>query len=165
MSKKAVIVMTLVSFLALGVVTLEAYARHDDGKTKAHKMSFEDKFSMKIHSIFKNKDELGISDNQLEKLKDLKINTKKDLIKKDAEIDILALDIKSEMYGDSIDTVAVNKLIDKKYEIKKEKAKSLVGACAALRNILTKDQKKKMKDLQKKCDKEKVKRSMMGGDR
>ena len=107
----------------------------------------------KAHFLFKNKEELELTDKQVEEIKDLKISTKKDLIRKKAEIEILALDIKAQMYGDAIDTKAINELIDKKYELKKAKTKSLVEAYAALKKVLTKDQKKKIKELYKKCEK------------
>ena len=63
------------------------------------------------------------------------------------------MDIKGNMQGDRIDIKATNKLIDRKYDLKKEKAKSLVSACAGLKSILTKEQTGKMKDLWKKCKK------------
>ena len=89
--------------------------------------------------MLSNKEELGLSDEQVNKVKELKMNTKKDIIRKDAEIEILALEIKSEMWKDPADTVAVNKLVDKKYDLKKETTKALVAGCAALKDVLTKD--------------------------
>ena len=58
------------------------------------------------------------------------------------------------MWQNAIDTEAIDALIDKKYEIKKEKAKSMVGAYAELKGILTAEQKDKLKELYKKCKKE-----------
>ncbi len=112
----------------------------------------EAKFCDKAHFLMKNQEEIGLSDDQIAKIKDIKLNNKKDLIRRDAEIEILALDIKSALYAETIDTKAVNALIDKKYDLKKEKTKALVGAYAALKEILTKEQKEKMKDLWKKCE-------------
>ena len=99
--------------------------------------------------LLKNKEELGLSDKQVGKIKDLKVNTKKNLIRKNAEIEILAIDIKAGLWKDTVDSAMLGKLIDKKYEIKKEKAKSTVNAYAALKNILTKGQKEKLKGLYK----------------
>ena len=82
-------------------------------------------------------------------IKDLDIRTKKDIIRKEAEIEIICLDIKAGMSEDPIDTNAVNKLIDKKYELKKEMAKSFVDGCATLKNTMTKEQKAKMKEIKK----------------
>ena len=94
-----------------------------------------------------------LTDEQIKKVKALKLDTKKDLIMTNAEIDVLALEIKAEMWMDSIDLDSIDKLIDKKYDLKKGKTKSLVASYAALKNILTKGQKTKMKEIYKKCSK------------
>lgn len=135
----------LLVLVCLSLLVPSVYAEH--GKMKSGHGDFSQKFYKKAMMIIKNQEELGLSDEQVEKIKDLKISTKKDLIRKKAEIDILALDIKASMWEDTIDLDAVNALIDKKYEIKKEKAKALVAACAVLKSTLTADQKKKMKSL------------------
>ena len=157
MKAKYVGVTLLVIFLVFGSVASGVYAFDHGKKGKSH-FSLEDKFSKKAKLIFSNQDELGLSDAQVKKVKELKLETKKNLIKTKAEIDIIALDIKAEMWTDSIDMDSVNKLIDKKYDLKKGKTKSLVAAYAALKDILTKEQKEKMKELYKKC---KTKSSMM----
>ena len=89
----------------------------------------------------------NISDEQVKKIKGLKVSTKKDLIRKKADIDIVALDIKSALWEDEVDLATVNALIDRKYDLKKEKAKSLVAAYAALKGILTEEQRDKLKTL------------------
>jgi len=146
MRTRIVVVVLLVSVLALVSMPASLYAYHGKGG-----MNMEDKFSRKAKMILSNQDELGLSDDQVEKIKALKMKTKKGLIRTDAEIDIAALEIKAEMWADSADTESINKLIDKKYDLKKQKAKSLVAACAAIRNILTKEQQDKMKAIMKKC--------------
>jgi len=122
---------------------------HGKGKG-CHRKGLEGKFSHKAHFLLKNKEELGLSDEQIGKIKDLKINAKKDSIRKNAEIEILAIDIKTGLWKDTVDSEALGKLIDQKYEIKKEKAKSAVNAYAALKNVLTEAQKDKLKGLCKK---------------
>ena len=148
MNKKTVIVSILALVLMLNVAGSGA---------KAFGGGFEEKFFCKAGMMLKNQEELGLSDEQAGKIKDLKIKTKKDLIRKNAEIEIIVLDLKSAMCGDQIDTGAMDKLIDKKYDFKKEKAKSLMGAYAEVKEILTSEQKNKLKDLYKKCDKKKMK--------
>ncbi len=158
MKRKLMLIALLVSVLTLSVMPLEVYAL-DHGKTKGqkgHQWDLEKKFSFKAHLILAKKEELGLSDAQVAKIKELKMKTTKDLIRKDAEIKILALDIKAAMWEDPINTSAVNKLIDKKYDLKKEKTKSSIGAYTALKGILTKGQKEKMKGFLKKCKKQKM---------
>ena len=111
---------------------------------------------MKAATICKNKSELGLTDEQVEQIKALKIAAKKNLISTQAEIDIVKIDLQAEMWKDTIDTEAVNKLIDKKYELQKETAKSTVGAYAKIKNILTADQQKQLKTLYKECKKGKT---------
>ena len=163
MKGRLVVIMLLVSVLLVGGAPIRAHA-FDLCETKDRHFDLEDKFFKKAGMILSNKEELGLSDEQVNKVKELKMNTKKDLIRKDAEIEILALEIKSEMWKDPADTVAVNKLVDKKYDLKKETTKALVAGCAALKDVLTKDQKAKLKELWKKCKEEKPKCPMMKGN-
>jgi len=109
--------------------------------------SLDDKFMAKVSFINMNKDELGVSDEQARKVKDLKLELKKTLIKKQAEIDLLALEIKSGLWEDTVDTAALSELIARKYELKKEKAIAVVEAYANLKKTLTKEQMDKMKKM------------------
>lgn len=155
---RLVVVMAVV--VAFGLMGSAAFAEHGwkgGCQCEKEKGDLESQFSDKAHFLMKNEEELGLSEDQIKKIHDLKMNTKKDMIRRDAEIDILALDIKSALHDDTIDTQAVNALVDKKYDLKKEKTKALVAAYAALKDVLTKEQKDKMKDLWKKCEKEKGK--------
>lgn len=170
MRRKLVITAFLVVLLSFSMTMFESYA-FEHGKAKEGQWSFEDKFSHKVKMILSNKEELGLSEEQLKKIKELKMATAKDLIRIKAEIDIAALDIEAAMWGEAADTGALNKLIDKKYDLKKEKDKSLAAACAALKGILTEEQKEKMKGLWKECkkkkhsmEKDKMKCRMMGGE-
>lgn len=121
------------------------------GKSEGHHKGFGEKLSLKAHLILKNEEELGLSDEQVGKVKALTLKNKKDLIMQEAEIEVLSLDIKSKTWGDEIDTSAINKLIDQKYELKKAKAKSSVEAYAELKKVLTDEQKAKLKALWKGC--------------
>lgn len=156
MKGKTIIVASLILVLIASYLLPVAYA-YDSKKTKGYHCGLKDKLFRKAHFILKNQEELGLSDEQVKKIKNLKLEAKKDLIKKKAEIDVIAVDIKAKMWEDAVDTEAVNKLIDQKYELKKAKTKSLMEAYAALKSILTEEQKKKLKDLWKKCKKKKEK--------
>ncbi|MDP8213050.1 MAG: Spy/CpxP family protein refolding chaperone [Candidatus Zapsychrus exili] len=114
------------------------------------KKSMENMFEKKIKIIFKAKEELGITDDQMEQIKAIKMDVKKEIIMKQADIDVAALDIKAEMYKDKVDLKSVNKIIDKKYDAKKSKAKATVAACVKLKGILTEEQKSKLKEMKKK---------------
>ncbi|MBN1493746.1 MAG: Spy/CpxP family protein refolding chaperone [Candidatus Omnitrophica bacterium] len=107
------------------------------------------KVMMKAHCLVMHQEELKLSDDQVAKIKDLKYNTKKALISKKAEIELVMVDIKRATWQDEIDVAAVNALIDKKYALKNEKAKMLVAAQAQLQSILTAEQKQELKQLKK----------------
>lgn len=145
MRKRFIVVVCLVCF---GLLTSQVYA--EQGKMKGGSGDMEGQFCQKAMLIVKNQEELGLSDEEVNKIKDLKVAMKKDMIRKKAEIDVLALDIKAGLWGDEIDVTALNSLIDKKYELKKEKAKSLIAAYASLKNMLTEEQRKTLKGLCKK---------------
>ena len=68
---------------------------------------------------------------------------------KDAEIKILSLDIKRDLKQDKINLKSINKLIDQKYELKKNKMKAFLGAYAKIKNILSKEQKKLLLEVYK----------------
>lgn len=142
MCKRFIVLMLLVCF---ALSTTYVYAEH--GMKKDPKGDLESKFYHKMMTVIKNQEELGLSDEQVKKLKDLKLTTKKEEIRKKAEIDMLAIDIKAGMWEDAIDINVVNALIDKKYELKKEKAKALVAAYVALKSVLTEEQQEKLKGL------------------
>ena len=139
--------------LTLGLAAGAAFACDNGGcKLGDQKSGLESKFYCKAQFLMKNQDELGLSDDQITKIKDLKMKTKKDLIMRNAEIDVLALEIKSALYAEKVDINAVNSLVDKKYDLKKKTTKDLISACVAVKDILTKEQKDKLKALWKKCD-------------
>lgn len=120
---------------------------------KCHKMwskkGHEEMFFHKVRLALAKAAELGLSDDQVSKIKDIEYTFKKSLIKKDADIKSLCLDIKEAVGKDTVDINSVNSLIDKKYAIKADKAKEAVQACANLKKILTKDQSDKLKEMRR----------------
>jgi len=104
-------------------------------------------FAHKAVFIKKHAAELGLTDEQLAKVETLEYNFEKASIKTDAEIKALALDIKEAVKKDTIDTAAVNALIDQKFVLKAQNAKSDIASYAELKAILTPDQQKKIKEI------------------
>lgn len=145
---------SLVVLCVLTVFVSAGYADHGVGYHKKgeyggyHRKGLSGKAMKKMHMVLRNKKELEITDEQEQAIRKLKYDTKKKVITMKAEADVIAVDIKSMMYDDDpMDTEAINALIDKKYEIKKNKAKILIGAYAELKKILTAEQKDKLRDL------------------
>ncbi|MBN1594665.1 hypothetical protein JW933_01935 [candidate division FCPU426 bacterium] len=112
-------------------------------------MNMEEKFFHKTQLILSNSQVLGLSDKQAQDIKDLKIAVEKSLITRQADIDVVATDIKSKLQEDAIDVAGVNQLVDKKYDLKKAKTRYVVESLAKLKGSLSSSQLKKMKDLYK----------------
>jgi hypothetical protein len=140
-------VISLVAFFVIAVPVLAYSDTHCDCKKMKHKAKMEEKVFKKLHVIMKNKDELKLSENQITEIRKLKVDAKKDLIRKKAEIDLISVDIKSKLWDETIDVSRINKLVDQKYDLKKEKTKSLIAAYAELKKILSKEQKEMLKGL------------------
>ena len=157
--KKKIGAMVLLLVLAVSFCIPVGYADPDRksgecGKKYSHskkKMDLDEKFYYKAHLILKNAEELGLSEKRISDIKKLKVSVKKDLISRQAQIDLLAVDIKVEMWEDPMNLNAINSLIEQKYEIKKEKAKALIAAYAKLKGILSEEQKEALKGLYKKA--------------
>ncbi len=111
------------------------------------KMDFEEMFYHKTGFFLMHSEDLGLTDDQKEKIQTLKMKVKKSMIMKEAEIDVAAIDIMDMLKADQTDMSAVNKLIDKKYGVKTQKAKELAVAYVEAKGILSKDQMKKAKDI------------------
>lgn len=114
------------------------------GKGSGQGCGFEKNLFSKLHLALVHQEKLGLTEEQVAKIKQLKMSTKKDLIKREAEIDLVTVDIKTKLCEDNICQKSIGKLIDKKYDLKKEKAKALVGVFEEMKNILSDEQKKQL---------------------
>ena len=150
--------MKISKFLFLGVIftcfALSAQAGQK-GSSCGSKKCLEEKLYHKAHTFLIYEEELGLTEEKVKKIKELKHETKKELIRSKADIEIIAVDIWAELYNNPIDVDAVNKLIDQKYEIKKAKTKALIQALATLKATLSEEQYATMKKIWKDSKKNK----------
>jgi len=162
---KHIIVVCIIACCALAVASSPLFAEEGMGKCNfmpgrggmcEKKADHEGMFLHKASFILKNAAELGLSDDQVEKIKAAEYSLKKSVIKEDADIESLALDIKEALRKDVVDLNAVNSLVDQKYAIKAQKTKEDIAAYANLKALLTKDQHKKMKEIWGSKGKEKM---------
>ena len=123
-----------------------AYAG-DDHKCGKCRHAFDTKVLKKLHLAIENRDELEASDSQIRKIRELRVALKKDLIQRKAEIDLIGVDIKAKFCAGDINRKEINQLIDRKYELKKAKAKALVETLIELEDILKEEQQEKLKDI------------------
>jgi len=145
-NKKILIFGVLALMVFFGSIVSKAYACNYK-KGDSYKWSLKDKFFKKVHIILGSKVDLQLSDEQAAKVKDLKLKTKKDLVMKEAEIEVVEIDITAALHTDVIDLKSVNSLNKKKYKLKNKKADFLVESFAALKSILSDDQKQKLKSI------------------
>jgi hypothetical protein len=162
MNKKRTVLFALLVFSLAIYVPLMVYAqgcKKEYPKKGSHGCGFEKKIICKLRLAMAHQDLLGLSEDQMAKIQSLKTSAKKDIIKQDAEIDLITVDIKSKLHEDKIDKKGIEKLIDQKFDLKKAKAKMLIGVCAELNNILSGEQKKKLNGMichKKRCPKKNV---------
>ena len=110
-----------------------------------NKCCFAEKFFHFTHSILENHEELGLTDENVKKVRDLKIGTKKSLIRNKAEVELLMVDIISSLYAAKPEISEINKLIDKKFDIKKAGMKKLIASFVGIKKLLSKEQMKQVK--------------------
>jgi len=118
------------------------------------KSHISDSVFYKAGMLMAAKDEIGLTDTQVDKLKTIKLDFKKSLVRLEADIEVLGLDVKKGLYENPIDVAAVNALIDQKYAIKKAKAKASVQALADVKSVVTDEQWTKLKELKRDKSKE-----------
>ena len=148
MNKKIAVFTFLAVFMMTSIMPCLAQAGDYKGKGGHHK-DLEQKINYKAKFMLRNEDELGLSDKQIDEIKAMKYATKREIIKQNAAIDIAKINAKEKLYTDKINVAEMDSLIDKKYDLKKEKAKYLVKQYAALKGMLTDEQMEKMKTIWK----------------
>ena len=147
MNKKIVAVLTITAIVVSFGFIGSSYAFSSRDKGGHHEMKLSDKFFHKAHFLLMNEKELGLSEDQVQAIKDLKHETKKYYIMQAAKIDVIKVDIKSELYTYPIDVEAIDPLVDQKYDLKKAKAKYIIKAFADLKAVLSQEQYDKMKEI------------------
>jgi Spy/CpxP family protein refolding chaperone len=111
------------------------------------KKGLDDKLAGKMHMAVVNAGELGLTDEQVDQIIDLKVKMKKDVIQYNAKIDTVKIDIKYELWKDQIDRAKIDEQINVKYDMKKDKAKSLVAYLVEFKGILSDEQNEQLKSM------------------
>ncbi|MFC1851258.1 Spy/CpxP family protein refolding chaperone [candidate division CSSED10-310 bacterium] len=146
--------------LGVGVILLmhsASFAQEKPFQGREHKSGME-YLLLKHHAS-----ELGISDQQLESIKQLSLNAEKEMIRIKADKKIIELDFHAEMDTDKPDKKKISGLLDKindlEGKIKKEKVLMLID----IKAVLTPEQMTKIKELraQRQMRKERHQRDSM----
>ncbi len=144
MKKRTLLISVIAVMFLFASMSHASAGEHGSGGKKGYSKGLDDKVSYMAGTILKNQDELGLTDKEVTAIKNLKIEAKKKIIMANAEIDTIAVDIKGMMWEGTFDHEAENMLVERKYELKKEKAKYIVTSIAKLKGMLTEDQRDKL---------------------
>ncbi|MDD5634733.1 MAG: Spy/CpxP family protein refolding chaperone [Candidatus Omnitrophica bacterium] len=163
MKKLKIVMMIVLAMFLFGFVS-SAFAFHGEGEGRApkpgscpHMMQGGD-YSRgsycKIGILLSKAEELNLTESQIKAMMELKNRVDKQMINYDAQIGVVMIDLRAMMCQDDLNKAEIDKLIDKKYEIKKEKAKYITSTMVEVNSLLTPDQKKAYKSMMKnKCKK------------
>lgn len=150
---KKVFASILVAFAIISLNLGPVYACDKGGSSKCSKCELEaqqckvTKLKKEMSLYWAYQDELKLSDDQLQKIADVKHAAMKQMIRESAEVKVLKVDIKTELWAPQIDADKLTPLIDAKYAAKAKLAKSMVKALADAQAVLTSDQRDKMKEI------------------
>lgn len=106
-----------------------------------------DKIMKQAHFLLDNKDEIGLSEEQIDTVKGLKLEAKKSMIRGGADMQIMMLDIKSKLGDDVLDVEGINAMIDGGMAQMSQSVKASVEFYAKLKAVLTPEQIEKSKAL------------------
>ena len=110
-------------------------------------------FMKKAHFFLENAEEIGLSEEQVATIKDLKKQVKKLEIQQLAGMQISMMDMEEKLHANPVDIEGLNAMIDKGMVEMAAGAKETVAAYAKLKGVLTPDQMSKAKAIWKKSDK------------
>lgn len=141
MKKLAILVISLL--ILASPVTFANHGHHEGSGG----YSLEDKYFGKVDFLFKNKTELGLTEDQMEQIKTIKFDVKRAMIKAEADKDLAMLDIYQELHKDEPDVAKIDSSIDQKSAVKATLAKNVVRSLLNTKAILTAEQQAKAKEL------------------
>ena len=107
------------------------------------------KFFKKASFLLGNQTELGLSDEQGDTIKALKMDVKKTYIQQMADMQVWMLEIEAKMSTDKINVDELNDLIDKGSASMTASVKKVVAAYAKLKAVLNNEQVAKAKTIWK----------------
>jgi hypothetical protein len=149
MRTKALIFIVSVGLIFAGCAESSAKAdkkgMYEQGKDK--KSYMENKFYKKMYFILANEDEIGLSEEQKDKIYDLKYNLRKNMITKEADIEVVAIEIKQELKKDEANMSKIDTLLNQKYDMKKQKTRDSIKAYLDLKKIINDGQMEELKQI------------------
>jgi len=100
-----------------------------------------------LHLYFKNREALGLTDDQLEKLHSIKVNFKKSYIMDEAKLKVAKLELEELLDADSASMKGIEKKVNDIAALKEKLLLAKVKTRVEAKKVLTEEQRKKAKDL------------------
>ncbi|MDD4202323.1 MAG: hypothetical protein PHQ52_02540 [Candidatus Omnitrophica bacterium] len=161
MKKKIVIILAIV--FVLTITASNVFSMEQGwGKGYNSKMDLKAKLFYKMQVALMNEEELGLTKEQSDKIKDIKLATQKKLIMDDARIDVIAIDIEDNLWKKEIDLANIQKLVDEKYDIKKDKTMTTITAYSEFKEVFSDEQYEQLKEKCKEMKMQMCPSGMMG---
>ena len=148
MKKTAIILGFLLAF----AVSTAAFAHHEGGQAcpmgagNEHGMREQspcpvtNMLLMQAHEAVEHSKDLGLTADQIQAIRDIKIEAKKNNIRMKAEMEIMEIDMKVMMKADKFDAEAFKAMMDKGMPQMMENGKKVVDWYAKFRSILKPEQ-------------------------
>lgn len=137
----------IASFLAAPVWAEGKCRKCMAGQQKEYDCPVVGKFMEKAHFIMKNKEELTLSDEQVAKIKELKLAVKKIHVRQTADMQIMFLDLDAKMSEPKVDVDGIGTMIDQGSAGMAASTKQVVQAYADLKAVLSDEQMEKLKTI------------------
>lgn len=156
---KKLTLMTLILFLAAAVPAMaegqcprgmDCPKSHDCGGDKESPCPIVAKLMKKAKFFLANAEAIGLTDEQIQQIKAIKVDAEKDEILGGAQMQVAFLELESKMSADPVDLEAINKTVDELSAGMSKGAKKSAQRYVDLKSILTVEQKKKAKEIWKK---------------
>ena len=107
------------------------------------------KFMKKSSFLLANKDEIGLSEEQVRTVKELKLAVDKIVVAQGANMQLFALDADAKLSQDTVDVEGLNAMVDEGMKGMAADVKQIIDAYAKLKAVLTPDQMAKAKGIWK----------------
>lgn len=109
--------------------------------------SLEERYFGEVYFILQHKRELGLTDEQIQAIKDRKFDVKRQGIQSEAQMQLIMLDLERELHKEAPAMEPLSALIDDKIEVKRTLSKAYLQAIVDLKLLLTPEQRKQTKEI------------------
>ncbi|MEN6519655.1 MAG: periplasmic heavy metal sensor [Armatimonadota bacterium] len=117
------------------------------GMMKCRGKGMKAMFKMMAWKIIKHSDEIGLSEEQIESFRNKKIEALKQMIQIKCQIKMNMLDVKNAVMREEIDMPTAEAKIKEIGKLKSDKYIAMIQAMQDMRNILTPEQRMKVKEM------------------